>query len=116
MSTITNEPSSSATTVLRRVSWGGVFAGLIIAVVLQLLFTLLGVGIGAATIEPLQQSQPGKGLGIGAAIWFFVTTLISIYIGARVAGYLAANAQERDRTLHGILTWGVTAIASILFL
>src|SRR5207248_1109974 len=110
MSTITNEPSSSATTVLRRVSWGAVFAGLIIAVVLQLLFTLLGVGIGAATVEPLQQSHPGQGLGIGAAIWFFVSSLIAMYIGARVAGNLAGSGLKSDRMLHGILTWGATTI------
>jgi len=93
-----------------------VFAGLIIAVVLQLLFTLLGVGIGAATVDPLQQSQPGKGLGIGAAIWLFVSSLIATYIGARVAGNLSGSTLKTDRMLHGILTWGTSAILGMVFL
>jgi hypothetical protein len=54
--------------MFRRVSWAAIFAGVIFTVVIQLLLTLLGVGIGAATVEPLQQAQPGKGVGIGAAI------------------------------------------------
>jgi hypothetical protein len=104
----TNEPVG----VFRRVSWAAIFAGVVAAVVLQLLLTLLGTGIGAAKIEPLQQADPGKGLGIGAAIWLFVSTLISVYVGARVAGHLAG----RDRTLHGLLTWGTTAILGMMFL
>jgi hypothetical protein len=102
--------------VLRRVSWGAVFAGVIVTVVLQLLFTLLGVGIGAATVQPLQQSDPGKGLGMGTAIWLLVSTLISVYIGARVAGGLCGCARQSERGMHGILAWGTTAIASIVFL
>jgi len=37
------ETTSPQPGVLRRVSWGAVFAGVIVTVVLQLLFTLLGV-------------------------------------------------------------------------
>jgi len=64
----------------------------------------------------LQQSDPGKGLGIGSAIWLLVSTLISVYIGARVAGNLCGSARRSERGLHGVLTWGTTAIASIVFL
>jgi hypothetical protein len=100
----------------RRVSWGAVFAGVIAIIVLQLLFTLLGAGIGAAKVDPLQESDPGKGLGIGAAIWFFLSTLVSVYLGARVAGYLSARAVKSDRMLHGLLTWGLATILGMAFL
>src|SRR6476660_2328870 len=93
------ETTSPQHGVFRRVSWGAVSAGVIVTVVLQLLFTLLGVGIGAATVEPLQQSDPGKGLGIGSAIWLLVSTLISVYIGARVAGNLCGSARQSERGL-----------------
>jgi len=105
-----------STAVFKRISWGAIFAGVVVAVVIQMLLTLLGVGIGAAAIDPLQQSHPGKGMGIGAAIWLFVSSLISIYAGARVAGKMAATQVRSDRMLHGILTWGTTAILSVLFL
>src|SRR2546421_12129888 len=100
MTTMYTETTTPGT-MLRRVAWGAIFAGVVITIVLQLLFTLLGVGIGAATVEPLQQAQPGKGLGLGAAIWLFVSSLIAMYVGARVAANLAAHTEPSDRMLHG---------------
>src|SRR3954454_7006597 len=107
MTNIENEPTETVGNgAFKRVSWGAIFAGVVVTVVLQLLFTLLAVGIGAAKVEPLQQADPGKGLGVGAAMWFFVSTLIAVYVGARVAGHLSGSAPSSDRMLHGILTWG----------
>jgi hypothetical protein len=37
---------------ITRISWGAVFAGTIMALVTQLLFTLLGLAIGLTVIEP----------------------------------------------------------------
>ncbi len=102
--------------LLKRISWGAVFAGVTTAVIIQLLLTLLGVGIGAASIDPLQERAPGEGLGIGAAIWFFVTSLIAMYVGARVAGQYSNASLKKDRMLHGILTWATTSILSVILL
>ena len=51
----------------RRISWGAVLAGVIIVLIVQLLLSLLGVGIGASTIDPMQGDTPrASTLGIGA--------------------------------------------------
>src|SRR5688572_14890487 len=92
----------------RRISWGAIFAGLTAAVIIQMLLTLLGVGIGAATINPLQEQAPGEGLGIGAAIWFFASSLIAMYVGGRVAGRFSNAPTRHDRMMHGIFTWAAT--------
>lgn len=109
----TNQPGANT---FRRVSWAAVFAGVVITLVIQALLTLLGIGIGAATVEPLQQANPGKGLGVGAAIWFLVTTLIAVYVGAMVAAKMSGAARKSDRRLHGLLTWGTSAIIGVLSL
>ena len=101
---------------VRRISWGAVFAGLTTAVIIQLLLTLLGAGIGAATINPLQERAPGEGLGIGAAIWFMASTLIAMYFGGRVAGRFCGAATRHERTLHGVFTWATTTILSVILL
>jgi hypothetical protein len=101
---------------LSRVSWAAVFAGVVITLVVQALLTLLGIGIGAATIDPWRQSQTGSGLGIGAAIWFLVSTLIAVYVGAMVAGRMSGATRRFSRTLHGLLTWGASAIIGVLCL
>src|SRR5437868_94109 len=87
-------------TGLRPISWGAIFAGVIITVVLQLLLTLLGAGIGAASVDPLQQTHPGRGLGVGAAIWFFISTMIAVYVGSRVAGHLSRSVARSSGMLH----------------
>ena len=119
----TTQPTHQATVVeavdqplLKRVSWGAVFAGVTTAVIIQLLLTLLGVGIGAASIDPLQERAPGAGLGIGAGIWFFLTSLIAMYVGGRVAGQYSGAFSKKDRTLHGILTWASASILSVILL
>lgn len=102
--------------LLKRISWGAIFAGLTAAVIVQLLLTLLGVGIGAATVNPLQERAPGEGLGAGAAIWFFVSSILAMYVGGRVAGRYSGAAAKRDRMHHGIFTWAATTILSAVFL
>ena len=94
----------------RRVSWGAVFAGLIVGLAIQLLLSLLGIAIGASTIDPLRGDTPGKGIAIGAGIWLLVSGLISTYIGACVAAYLSGSVQKADGVLHGVLSWGAATL------
>jgi hypothetical protein len=110
------ESNPAGTTAFGRISWGAVFAGVVITLVIQALLTLLGIAIGAAKVEPLQQSEPGKGLTAGAAIWFLISTLIAVYVGATIAGNKSGTLRKGDRTLHGILVWGTSAIIGVVSL
>lgn len=102
--------------MFKRISWGAVFAGLVIALVVQLTLSLLGIAVGASAIDPLQGDTPGKGIAIGAGIWFLVSTLISMYIGACVAAHLAGTVRRSDSVLHGVLTWGATTLFTVFLL
>ena len=104
------------TRTFKRVAWSAVFAGVVVTLIIQTLLSLLGIGIGAASVEPMQQTNPGKGLGIGAAIWFFICTLIAVYCGARVAGRMSAAVPKSERMLHGILSWATSAMFGVLAL
>ena len=46
---------------LRRVSWGAVMGGVVVALITQLLLSMLGIGIGVSTIEPATGDTPGAG-------------------------------------------------------
>src|SRR2546421_10345994 len=70
-----------APALLKGISWGAIFAGVVIALAVQIVLSLLGIGIGASTIDPLNQQNPGKGLGIGAAVWFVISSLIATFAG-----------------------------------
>ena len=40
------------TIMINRVSWGAIFAGVVVGLVVQVLLTMLGLGIGVATLNP----------------------------------------------------------------
>lgn len=103
----------AAPAVLRRVSWGAIFAGVTAAIAVQLLLNLLGAGVGAATINP---QQPGQGLALGAAIWFVVSSVISLFVGGWIAGRLAGIPNKRDGALHGFVTWSLASLALVYLL
>lgn len=99
----------------RRFSWGAIAAGMVIAIVVQLVLSLLGTGIG--TIDPLRYSSPDAStFGLGAGIWWIVSSVISLFAGGWVAGHLANSPDRTDALLHGLLTWGVATIVTVYLL
>ncbi|HEX7089184.1 MAG TPA: hypothetical protein VF192_03555 [Longimicrobiales bacterium] len=92
----------------RRMSWGAVFAGFIVAMVVQMILTLLGLAIGLGAID--LTTGDFSGLGTGAAIWAGLTALISLFVGGLVAGYLAGRLTRGNGMLHGVLVWGLTML------
>lgn len=104
------------TDFMKRISWSAVFAGVLIAIVTQMLLTLLGLGIGLGTIDPTEEQNPTAGLGIGSAIWYIISSLLSLYLGGWVAGRLASAPRLFDGVIHGVLTWSLVTLLTIYFL
>ncbi len=101
----------------RRFSWGAIAAGMVIAVVVQLVLSLLGTGIGMSTIDPLRYSSPdASSFGLGAGIWWVVSSVLALFAGGWVAGHLAHSSDRTDALLHGLLTWGVATIVTVYLL
>jgi hypothetical protein len=99
----------------RRVSWGAVFAGAFVTMAVFLTLQMLGAGIGASSIDLTgNRVTSARSLGIGAAIWWFITGLISLFIGGWVAGRLGWRANKTDRALHGLTVWSVFYVAMFL--
>jgi hypothetical protein len=101
---------------IKRISWGAVFAGVVVAMVLQLALSLLGFGIGVGTIDPVEEQNPMSGLGTGALIWWVVTMLLSLFAGGWVAGRLSGMPTTFDSILHGILTWSLFTLLTFYLL
>ncbi len=101
---------------VKRISWGAVFAGVIIAMVIQLTLSLLGLGIGIGTIDPMDSSSTMKGLDTGALIWWVVSSLLALFAGGWVAGHLAGFPRAFESVLHGLLTWSLVTLISFYLL
>src|SRR6185437_8866544 len=101
----------------RRVSWGAVFAGVVIVLAVQLLLSMLGLGIGLSTVNPSEGGTPNaSSLGIGAAAWWGISYLIALLAGGYVAARLAPSRLSFDGALHGILTWAFALLVTFYLL
>ena len=101
---------------LKRISWSAVFAGVLVAIVAQMLLSLLGFGIGLGTIDAIEEKNPAAGLGISSAIWYILSSLLSLFTGSWVAGRLASAPRLFDGILHGVLTWCLVTLITLYFL
>jgi hypothetical protein len=110
-------PHGSGAHIHRRISWAAVVGGVVLVVVLQLLFSLLGAGVGLNTVNTNAGSTPmASTLGIGAGIWWILTSCLAIGVGGFVAAWFAGVEMRFDGVLHGLVTWGIATILTIWLL
>lgn len=103
---------STPETPVGRVSWPAIFAGTIIMLITLMLLSLLGVGIGLGAINPAEEADPMKGIGIGTLIWWVVSNLIAVFAGAYVAAHLTNVKYKLSGVFHGVLSWSLYALIS----
>jgi hypothetical protein len=99
----------------RSVSWAAIFAGLSAALALQVLFTLLGAGLGFAIYSPLTDANPIADLGAGAVIIQGFSAVFSLWFGGWVAGRFTPAGIRATGWLHGFSVWCAATVAGILF-
>jgi hypothetical protein len=106
------------TASLRRVSWGAIIAGVVIALAIQVLLAMLGAGVGLATIEPAQQGDnpSATSMGIGAAIWWALSGIVAAFAGGWVAARLAGVPSQEAGMLHGVATWAAATLVVLYLL
>jgi len=107
-------PAEDARSVmLNKISWGAVLAGVVVALVTQLVLNLLGIGIGAATLNPTggaADNPSASSFSIGAGIWFALSGIIASLAGGYAAGRLAGKPKESTAGWHGLTTWALTTL------
>ncbi|WP_241671569.1 hypothetical protein [Dankookia rubra] len=100
-----------------RISWGAVLAGGVVAVAVGTMLNILGVAIGASTVDASAGSTPGaSSFGIGAGIWLLVANLIGLAVGGYVAARLSGTADSTDSVLHGLSVWAIGFLLSAVLL
>ena len=99
------------TIMLNRVSWAAVLAGVVVALVTQLLLNMLGLGIGVATLDPGTGDNPAATtFSIAAGLWWTVSGIIAAFVGGYVAGRLSGRPKESTTGWHGITAWAFTTL------
>lgn len=95
-----------------RVRWGPVLAGLVACVASLLLFSVLGIAIGAMAYDP---GASDRGIGTFASIWGAVAALVSFFVGGYFAASTAAFRGSRNGLLHGGLVWAAALSLILIF-
>ncbi len=94
---------------VKRISWPAVFGGTMVALGTMILFVLFGLAIAFLIGRP-------RGIEAWSVIWYLVTSIVALYIGGWVAARLSGNPDRRAAQLHGLVTWGLTTLATAFFL
>ncbi|TMJ73356.1 MAG: hypothetical protein E6G91_09010 [Alphaproteobacteria bacterium] len=95
-----------------RLSWGAVFAGMIVALVTHILLNLLGIGIGAASTDTARtpDGDTVQTVGILAGLWWAIAGIISAAVGGWFAGRTMGSSDRDDGLVHGLLSWAATTL------
>jgi hypothetical protein len=90
--------------ILNKVSWGAIWAAVMVTIGMEALFLSFGLLIGGAL----------GGSTIWTMIWYLVTMAVSFYIGGWTAARFSNSVDRGTRVLHGLATWGLATLATVL--
>jgi hypothetical protein len=101
--TETVEPTPGA-----RVSWSGIFGGVVVGIGALLLMTALGVAVGITAIDVEQPDA--SALGTGAAIWTGVSLLLALFLGGWSAARMSMLWDRTAALFQGTLVWALSML------
>lgn len=91
-----------------RVSWGGIWGGVLAAVGLLILLSALGMAVGISAVKPGETDAAT--LGTGAGIWAAVSLLLALFLGGLVATRVGAIFDRTTGFFEGTLVWVVSLL------
>src|SRR5947207_10156159 len=94
-------------------TWSAVLAGVFASLVVQILLTMLGFGIGLLAIDvPTAQSAPA-GATWAAFVWWAVSGIIAAFIGGAVAAANSPDQTGLGRVGHALAAWSVATVVVV---
>jgi hypothetical protein len=111
MTTIAVAPREGAL----HMSWSAIFGGAVVSLGIWMLLHSLGLAAGLTAIDPNQQGSL-RGIGIGTGVWSVIAPLLALFAGGFVAAYSAGLLDRTSGVIHGLVLWGLTAVAGALLL
>jgi hypothetical protein len=108
MATIIHEHAEAPLDGLR-ISWGGIWAGVLTVLGTLLFLTTLGLAVGVSAVDPTDTDA--STVGIGAAVWSAVSLLIALFIGGMAATRLGMIFDRATGAFEGALVWVVSFVA-----
>jgi hypothetical protein len=112
--TQTTPVAATSTTIHtgRPLSWGAIIAGSVAALSAHLLLTMLCLGLGLQTAQPLTNDNAAADVTVAAGISWSVSALIALWLGGWVAARFTDVANQRIGRLHGFVVWSLATVVT----
>lgn len=94
-------------------TWSAVLAGVFASLVVQILLTMLGFGVGLLAIDVPTASAAPAGAGWAAFVWWAVSGIIAAFIGGAVAAANSPNQTGLVRVGHALGAWAVATVVVV---
>jgi hypothetical protein len=91
-------------------SWSAVMAGVFVSLLVQILLTMVGLGIGMLAVDiPTADSAPAT-VGWATFVWWAMSGILAAFAGGLVAASLSEDESEHFRVGHAVAAWVVTTV------
>jgi hypothetical protein len=95
----------------RPVSWRAVLAGVVVALVVQIMLAILGGAVGLAFVDPTRGDNPDANtMTVVAIIWWTLSGVLAAWAGGVTAGRLSGRAGTPTAGWHGLVAWAATTL------
>jgi hypothetical protein len=114
MATVVEEEMIAEINKPPQISWGAVFAGLVLVIASSWLMFLLGSAIGVSVADATDMEVIGEGLSYWAIGWLLLTSLIAFFLGGLLSGRLTGKSEHSVGMMHGVTLWSVATLLMIV--
>lgn len=95
------------------IRWGPIWAGLLLAIGIQLVLGLIGAAIALSAYNPDSPNYAAQ-VGNFTGIWAAISALIALFVGGYIAGRMAAVLGLRNGLAQGSVVWALALVAGIV--
>jgi len=95
------------------VRWGPIWAGLLLALAIQLVLSTIGLAVAVSTYSPSAPDFAERVANM-MSIWTAISTLVALFIGGFVAGRMAAVLGLRNGLVQGSVVWALALVAGMV--
>src|SRR5205085_3315867 len=105
--------SRSVTNAFFAWTWSPVLAGVFASLVVQILLTMLGFGIGLLALDTPTAASAPTGAGWAAFVWWAVSGIIAAFIGGAIAAANSPDQSGLGRVGHALGAWAVATVVVV---
>jgi hypothetical protein len=94
----------------KRTLWGAIMLGVVTAIGLQFIFTVLGMAIGITASDPRAAESSVRTVSMAAGAWWLITGTITLFVGGLALGWMSGLPRTVAIKIAGAAMWAVVAL------